>query len=197
MEQNRQSAGHRSIEQLTASTILEAPIARIDIGGSTYEIKPPTTATLVMVSGIVSTLPAVEYTQEEDVDVLRWVLAHAPECGDAIGKVAATLILGARRILESPEVEVEERQVRSRFSWRRLRSEPVEALTLRRVNERDHLASLLMRELTAASLKEMIFKTLLEAGVSDFFALTTSLSTRNILMKTRTEVDAATASGHS
>lgn len=49
-----------TIENSVASAILEKSIDNIDIEGVTYEIAPPSTATLILISEIVATLPVVK-----------------------------------------------------------------------------------------------------------------------------------------
>ena len=49
-----------TIENLVASAILEKDIAEMDIDGKVYKIAPPSIATLILVSEIISHFPIVE-----------------------------------------------------------------------------------------------------------------------------------------
>lgn len=56
-----------TIENSVASAILEKSIDNIDIEGVTYEIAPPSTATLILISEIVATLPVVKKVPAEEI----------------------------------------------------------------------------------------------------------------------------------
>lgn len=50
----------QTIESKVASAILERPVASIELDGVKYDIAPPSIATLILVSEIVSTLPEMK-----------------------------------------------------------------------------------------------------------------------------------------
>ena len=79
-------------EQKVAAAVLQTP-TKIKVGGTTYEVEPPTLATLITVSEIVSALPTPP--DKEGADVITASLAYAASC-KPLGLLAATLILGAR-----------------------------------------------------------------------------------------------------
>jgi hypothetical protein len=84
-----------TVEQKTSGTILEKP-KDVVIGGVTYQVAPPSTATLILVSELVSTLPKLEVELDKN-DILSETLRHAKDC-NGIGEVVATLIIGAKVI---------------------------------------------------------------------------------------------------
>ena len=55
----------RTIEQVVAAAILEKATTEIEIGDKVYKIADPTTATLILVSELISTLPVVEKVPNE------------------------------------------------------------------------------------------------------------------------------------
>lgn len=182
-----------SIEQHAAATILENPIGQITVAGKLYQIAPPTTATLIMVSGLISELPQIN-PDTPDAEILQVIIGSAKDCS-ALGQIAATIILGAKRIKEYPMTTIDTYNVERRWSWRRFRKvEKVTKSTIA-VFERDYIADIILEEMTPAALHDFLMTTLAEAHLADFFVLTTSLRTKNLLEKT--EVDKTTASGHS
>lgn len=180
-----------TIEQQAAATILEKPIGEVTMAGKKYQIAPPTTATLIMVSGLISELPQID-PDTPDTQVLPAILEAAKDCG-TLGQIAATIILGAKRIKEHPMTTIDTYDVERKWSWRHLRRVEKITKTTLPAFERDHLAGIILDEMTPAELHEFIMATLSEANLADFFVLTTSLRTKSLL--TRTEVGETTASG--
>lgn len=82
-----------TVEQKTAGAILEKP-KEVVIGGVTYQVAPPSTATLILVSELVSTMPRVDISEES---VITGTLKIAKDC-NPIGEIVATLIIGAKEL---------------------------------------------------------------------------------------------------
>ncbi len=171
-------------EKKAADAILENATDSITIGGVVYPIAPPTTATLILVSSLVSTMPVVD---KASANPLYEVLATAKDMA-VVGKIAATLILGAKRIKERREAVKGEagNAARRRWPWPWRKAKSTRAL------EVDALAERLLDEISTQRLCDIIVKRLGQSQFGDFFVLTTSLSEVNLLRRTR-EVE--TASG--
>lgn len=176
-----------------ADTILQQPIGSVMIEGETYEIAPPTTATLLLVSDLIAELP--ELTSDiKSPDFIGKVLESIKDC-KALGQIAAILILGAKRIKQEPMTTTEGYIFERKWSWRKFKKvtervkKPVPAYL------HDVLAEKILDSMTAKELHELISNILSEAHLADFFVLTTSLRTKRLTAPTR-EVE-TTASGHS
>lgn len=177
-----------TIEQRVAMTILEEPIGEITIDGKTYQIPAPTTGTLMAVSGLVSRLPQFDITVS-DAELAAEVLSHA-EGAATLARIAATLMLGAKRIAEQRTVKIP--LPNKKCWWWPWKTKP----RFRAENELDYLTKRILENFTAGQLRELTFEVVHEAGLDDFFALTTSLSTKSLLTPTR-EVGETTARGAS
>lgn len=175
----------KTTEQIVAETILQTSTtgSKIDIDGMEYTITDPTPATLMMVSAEVSCMPHVN--QQAD-NILFEVLRMAKDA-QPIGRIAAILILGAKRVRENYEISWR-KKVR-KWSWRKFRH-ITEWKVMKTQNELDWLAEQLIDTLTTATLSNLIMKRLGEMQIGDFFGLTTSLSAINILKPTK-EVETA------
>ena len=172
----------KTIEQQVAEAILQKATDTIQIGETAYEIAPPTPATLILVSELVAELPAID---KDTQNILGETLRTAKD-SKAIGKIAATLILGAKRIREAHTVTT---GTRRRWSWRKLRIITTEDT----MPELEYVARTILEDTQTATLAKVIGERFLDMQVGDFFGLTTSLSEINILKATR-EVE-PTASG--
>lgn len=93
-----------------------------------------------------------------------------------IGKIAATLILGAKRIKER-------RYVYGKNRWFGV---------AKRTLEIDYLSERILDEVTNETLVNLVSKRLGKMQIGDFFQLTASLSEANLLKRTK---EAETASG--
>ncbi|MCQ2105940.1 MAG: hypothetical protein MJZ26_09130 [Fibrobacter sp.] len=169
----------KKTEQRTADTILQRE-KTITIAGTEYTACAPTPATLIMVSELVADLPPIE---SNGLTILRETLRTARDC-KVIGKIAATLILGAKRIKENRQVEVGRKRAHW-YSWRR--DVPVTE------SELDHLAETILEELTMEQIRSLLQERLGDMQVADFFAVTTFLRAASITRPTREPE--ATASG--
>lgn len=162
-----------------ADAILQEPIV-VTIDGTRYEVAQPTIATLIKASKYISYLPAFDI---EATDVLSEVLRNAKDC-KIIGKIVATLILGARRLSEN-RIVLQTRYVvkaKKRHWWQlRKTSEDIctvkETVTLREV---DWLASVVSERMSIVELRDLLITLLGSMQVADFFGITISLSAANL-----------------
>lgn len=152
-------------EQKVATAILEKSIGSIKAGGKTYEIAPPSTATLILISEIVSTLPVIEKVPKEQI---VYSVLHNAKNFKALGDMAAVLVLGAKRIKK-----------RRLFGLLRGNGEKVKR----------RLAKEILEDMSPSKLSECIVERLTSMEVVDFFAITTSLSEANLLKPTKEVVD--------
>lgn len=180
----------KSIEKKVADTILQTPETLV-VGGVEYLIFPPSTATLIMISELVADMPTIDENTE---NVLTEVLSVAKDM-KVIGKIAATLVLGAKRIKERNKVKVWRKVERRKFSFLKLRHVTTTEHESEEMLEIDNLAEVLIDEMDSRQLKELVSERLTNMGIPDFFGLTASLSAANLLRKTREAETAATASG--
>lgn len=178
-----------TLEKKVTDAILQRSSDSLEFAGNVYPIAPPTPATLILISEQIAEMPEVRLDTD---NLLFEVLNKAKGC-KAIGKIAATLILGAKRINEHHRITVEKVVPCRTSSWKRLRwatacyrKERVE------VDELEHLSTLILEECSNKTLRELVTKRLNNMQISDFFGLTTSLSEANLLKRTK---EVATASG--
>jgi hypothetical protein len=161
---------NRTIEQKVASAILEKPIGKIEIDGRVYNIAPPSTATLILISEIISTLPIVEKVPK---DQILYSVLHNAKYFKALGEMAAILILGANHL-------VEEREIPQPRILGIIPRKPKKVL----VDAKAELAEKLMY-IRPSILNDCILNRLQDMEVVDFFVITTSLSEANILKPTK------------
>lgn len=178
-----------TIEKKVADTILQRSSDSLEIAGNVYPIAPPTPATLILVSEQIAEMPDIRFDAE---NILFEVLNKAKDC-KPLGKIVATLILGAKRANEHRTVIVDKIVPKRVFRWNKLRWE-TEYFHKGQVemDELEHLSTLILEECTNSTLREVVTKCLNNMQISDFFGLTTSLSEANLLKRTK-EVE--TASG--
>lgn len=177
-----------NLESRVADAILERATDIITIDERDYPIGPPSAGTLILVSELVADIPDIA---EKPENYYHEVLRIARDV-HVLGRIVATLILGAKRIKEQRKVMTSVLVERKIWSWRKLRkvcimiTEPAEKLEI------DYLAERLLDEVTNETLLKIVAKRLGMLQVKDFFELTTFLSVANRLKPTR-EVE--TASG--
>ena len=173
-----------SLEQKAAAAILEQPI-EVTVGDETYVAAPPSVATLIMVSALVSQLPSVQLDKEH---ILEDVLRTAKDCRK-IGEITAVLILGVKFIKaqEKTRLRANKRGFRAFFHPKHER----ETVTV------EGLATRLLEELSPSEMYGIIARLLSRMEIGDFFALTTFLQGVNQTRATRKVVTAATARGQS
>lgn len=178
-----------NLEKKVTDTILQRASESIEIGGVEYPIAPPTPATIIMVSELVSTMPEVNRKTDS---ILHEVLSTAKDLS-VIGKIAAVLILGAKRVKEQRKLTKVTGKNRKRFwSWRKFRFVSEQVTHISGVLEVDYIAERILDEVTPETLLKVVSKRLGLMQIGDFFELTTSLSEANQLKRTK-EVE--TASG--
>jgi hypothetical protein len=164
----------QTIEQKVASAILQRDVATIEINGVAYNIAPPTLGTLIAVSEIVSTLPIVEKVPNNEV--VNSVLKNARHF-KGLGKIASTLILGAKPIFEERAIDDDKKSV---LRWLRL----AKKRTIK-VCVQDELAEIITHNVSPSVLFEIVVKRLKDMEVGTFFSITTSLSEANLLKPTK------------
>ena len=178
-----------NLEKKVADTILQRASGSIEIGGVEYPVAPPTVATIIMVSELVSTMPEVD---KKTGNILYEVLGTAKDLS-VIGKIAAVLILGAKRVKEQRKLAKVEGKIRKRsWSWRRFRFVYETATRIGGILEVDYIAGRILDEVSPETLLKVVSKRLGLMQIGDFFALTTSLSEANRLKRTK---EVGTASG--
>ena len=163
-----------TIESRAADTILENKIGTVEIDGVKYDIAPPTVATLILVSQIISRLPVVE--RVTGAAVVNVVLHHAKDF-DALGELAAVMILGAKNLTEKREVVT---YTRKWFGLRRVKHVREEI-----IDRKSILAERIMLTLPPSELHNLIISRLNNLDIPSFFVITTSLSEANMLKPTR------------
>ncbi len=169
-----QNMEQTTIESRVASAILEKSIDNIDIEGVTYEIAPPSTATLILISEIVATLPVVKKVPAEEIvtSVLHYARYYRP-----IGDIAAVLILGAKNLIEYRTIVQEKRYL---FGLIRRKTE-----TTIKVDKKAELAKIILENVSPTTLFNVVVQRLQDMEIGSFFAITTSLSEANILKPTK------------
>lgn len=172
-------------EQRVADAVLQAPV-EVKVGATTYKVAPPTLATLIRVSEIVSRLPRLP--EVENGDLITSALSYASECG-SLGLLAATLILGAREA-KAPAVSEPPSSLFSRV-LRLVRRERTPKSTRVEV-----LAREILETMSPVELQAVVAGVLKQMEIANFFALTTFLNAVNLLRPTKVENE-TTASGRS
>lgn len=181
-----------TIEQSVADTILGNPMGTATINGKDYRIEQPTTATLIMVSALISQLPEIDPDTPRE-KIIPTLMTAATDC-EPLGRVAATLILGAKRIRQKPIITIDTPTTERRWSWRHFRKIDKQVTKQTPVFEIDYVAQEVLENMNPEQLNEFISNALSEAHLADFFVLTTSLRTKSLLSPTR-EVGETTAYG--
>jgi hypothetical protein len=166
-----------NIESRVADTILERT-RKIEVGGHTFNVAPPTTATLILVSEQIAELPAVVTNAE---NTLTETLLIAKDC-EPIGKIAATMILGERNLQQK-------KTITKTYLWGLIRRE--REVT---INRQAELAAELLQTLGPRDLNQLIIQLLVGMEIADFFGLSTSLIEINLTRATR-GVDRTIVSG--
>lgn len=170
----------KTIETKVAEAILQQPMGVVTLRGTEYPICHPSPATLIMVSKLCSDLPPIKGKGNVLTEVIRTAKDSA-----VIGKIIATLILGAKRIKEERTIEIT-RTRSSRSLWRRLFGLPdKQTVVTEKVAEIDYLAEMLLEDLSPKNINDLALNLFAYSEIADFFALTTSLSVANLLKRTK------------
>lgn len=178
-----------SLETKVTDAILQRSEESITIDGHEYPIGPPTPGTIILISELVAQMPEIN---PEPKNIYHEVLRTAKDLS-ILGRIVATLILGAKRIKECRKVIVNEGiEYYERWSWRRLRKVTESRQIVSEKLEIDWLTEKLINEVSSEVQSKIVAKRLGMHHIADFFELTTFLSEANRLKATR-EVE--TASG--
>lgn len=164
-----------TIENKVAAAILEKDIAEMEIEGKTYKIAPPSIATLILVSEIISHFPIVEDKVPKE-KVLYYVLHYAKHF-NALGEMVAVLILGAKGLTDERIETVEKRYL---FGLIRRKQERKIV-----IDKKTELAKLILENVRPSVLFNVVVKRLNQLEITSFFGITTSLSEANILKPTK------------
>lgn len=159
-----------TIEEKTADALLERQTS-LAIGASTYQLSPPTLATLIAVSADLSTLPDDLLTPAETDEAITITALRSARHASGISHAISLLILGAEAPTHNPLVRL----------WRSIRGDRV-----------GRLARTLSHKHSPRELALAFIQLTQRLEVSDFFALTAFLSALRI-----TKEGGATARGHS
>ena len=166
-----------TIEQRVASAILERPVTFFEIDGVRYDIASPTIGTLIAVSEIISTLPAIDFTNDSK-DIVKIVLRTAKDYR-ALADIVALLVLGAKN---APQSHENENTIKCTFGlFKRSKRK-------KKATKHKELAQLILDNMRPSVMMNIIIKRLRDMEVGDFFAITTSLKEANIIKPTA-EVD--------
>ena len=177
----------KTIEKQVAEAILQQPLGVVTLRGKDYPVSHPSPATLIIVSELCAGLPNVDAKGNMLTEVLRTARNSA-----VIGKIIATLILGAKRIRENHTVETTYTASSSGL-WRRLFGLPDKQTTVtKKVAEIDYFANILLEDFTPSQLATLATDLFVYSEVTDFFRLTTSLCAANLI---RSTTGVVTASG--
>ena len=168
------------IEARVASTILQTPRELI-IGGRTLLVAPPTTATLILASEAIATLPQVILDSEH---VVEETLRIARDCR-AIGEILAILILGARGLTET------------KTTTKKKLFGLVSSTSTETIDLKEELAQHLLLHLPPAEMFCLLTELIRDLQLADFFGITTFLVGVNLLQPTREGETETTASGRS
>ncbi len=175
----------QTIETKVAQTILQQP-EELEIGGKTYQVAPPSVATLILASEVVSLLPQV--TLDED-KVVEETLSIAKDCRK-LGDLLAILILGAKHIND----KVERRETRrKRHLWGLFHTTETVTIT---ETAKEALSRELLETVSPRDLNNAVSKIIYMLQIGDFFGLTTFLTGINLMRPTKVETE-PTASGQS
>lgn len=158
------------IEQRVSETVLQKR-HNVVIGGATYEVAPPSIATLIMVSELVAQMP--DYVPDKEY-ILRDALVIAKDC-KVLGEIVAILVLGADGLVKTKSETktylfgfIKRRKVVS-FDAKACMSNTILKMSPRQV-------------------KDMTIDLLNQMEIDDFFDLTASLREVNLIRRTKEAV---------
>lgn len=175
----------QTIESKVAQTILQQT-EQLEIGDKTYTIAPPSVATLILASEVVSHLPRTHLDEER---VVEETLSIAKDCQE-LGDLVAIMILGAKHI--NDKVERRETQ-RKRHLWGLFYTAKTVTIT---ETAKEALSRELLENVTPRDLHNAVAKIIYKMQIGDFFGLTTFLTEINLMRPTKV-VTEPTASGQS
>lgn len=164
----------KTIESKVADTLLQRE-EEVKVGGQTYMVAPPSTATLVLVSEQIANLPTLVLNPKK---IMEETLAVAKDC-KALGNILAILILGARQVNEPVTEIITERKPVLFGLFHRMATRKVVSTRM------ESLSKKVMEEMTPRELQNMVSQLLMKMQVADFFGITTFLTEINLMRSTR------------
>lgn len=168
-----------NIEKIVAKAVLQEE-SEITICGTTYNVGQPTLATLIKLSEYAAELPEFDMAN----NVLSEVLTNAKDCKN-LARMAALMILGAKRVRENHFVAAEETELSVRWSWKSFGFVPTAKVKHVRITEVQKLAQDIEDNVSPSELLKIVTTLLTQMQVSDFFGLTASLRGTNLLKATK------------
>ena len=166
----------KTVETKVAGTILQQK-EEIAVGDETYQVAPPSTATLILASEAISQLPYVNLDSE---NIAGESLYIAKDCR-VLGDIVAILILGAKGLTE---VKKTSETVEKRRLFGLIKEEEI-VETEEEIDNKAILAKKLLENIPPRELHTLMVRLLQFMQLGDFFGLTTSLIEINLLRKTR------------
>jgi len=163
----------KTIETKTAETILQTPNV-FEICGRRFDVAPPTTATLIQVSKLMSQLPT---NLEKTDNYIYGSLMIAKDC-EIIGLTVATLILGVKKHSNISE------QKNKALNWLKIGKQKDQSQEF----QYKELSDLILENYSPSQLDKLVVDLLTRMELKDFFDLTISLLEVNLLRKTKREM---------
>lgn len=173
-----------NIETKVAKTVLQQP-EEVIIGDTVYQVAPPSSATLILMSEAASRMPQVKLDADRIVDE---VLAMAQDCRP-MGEFVAIMILGAKNLTERKKVPVKTEKRRFFGLVKFVKEHEADKV----IDQKTILAKKLLEDIEPRELHSLAARLLQRMQIADFFGLTTFLIETNLLRQTREVV--TTASG--
>lgn len=155
----------KTIETKTAETILQTPNV-FEICGRRFDVAPPTMATLIQVSKLMSQLPT---NLEKTDNYIYGSLMIAKDC-EIIGLTVATLILGVKK---HSNIHAQKNKA---LNWLKIGKQK---------DQYQELSDLILENYSPSQLDKLVVDLLTRMELKDFFELFTSLQEINLLRKTR------------
>jgi hypothetical protein len=175
-----------NIESRVAKAVLQKG-EEVTVGNEVFEVAPPSTATLILVSEETAKLPSIEL---DSTNITTEALVIAKDCR-VLGDIVAILILGAKNLVERRK-DIVATEKRHFFGLiKRVHKEETEVV----INHKADLAQKLLENLSPRELHNLTARLLKALQIADFFGFTTSLIEVNLIRKTREVVNETTAFG--
>lgn len=175
----------QTIEQRVGATLLQQP-RQIEVAGKTYNVAPPTIATLILASEAISLLPQERLDDER---IVEETLRIAKDCR-ALGDILGRALLGQALSPEDKDSEERTTEERTLLGLRRRR-------TTQTIDRKRELSDELLEALAPRDLYRLISELLRDMQLGDFFGATTSLLEVNLTKPTRGVETETTARGRS
>lgn len=160
----------RTIEKKVSEAILQQQ-RQITIDGKKYTYGKPSVATIIMISELVSELPIADPDIKQS-DLVAEVMKIAKDC-KVIGRIVATIILGAKRIKQM------QGELPKKHWWQK---QPK--------NELDELSERVLLEMSPQEIAKIITEQLIHLEIGSFFGITVSLVNQNALKPTKSASEA-------